>query len=142
VRVIAYTKAAAALFRRGRLSFSVTPKGAATRSVWRSTLKWQICLAVIAVSAVAYQVAAQIFDLPAKLTVFAFAVTVFWSLINAGLLGATVWWARSIRHRRQAHRFPVWVEAAYCDEADGPPTAPRPCMTSIPTAWQCTRLTI
>jgi cellulose synthase (UDP-forming) len=124
VRVIAYTKAAAALFRGGRISFTVTPKGAPARSLWLGTLKWQICLALIAVCGVAYQLVAQTFDLPGQLTVFAFAVTLFWSLVNAGLLGTTVWWARSVRHRRQAHRFPVRVEASYGAEAERLPTGP------------------
>jgi cellulose synthase (UDP-forming) len=124
VRVIAYTRAAAALFRSGRISFTVTPKGAPGRSVWLATLKWQIGLALVAVCGVAYQVAAQLLDLPGQLSVFAFAVTVFWSLVNAGLLGATVWWARSVRHRRQAHRFPVRVAAAYGAATDAFPTLP------------------
>jgi cellulose synthase (UDP-forming) len=113
VRVIAYTKAAAALARRGRVTFQVTPKGAATRGVWLAALKWQVGLALVAISAVAYQGAAQLFGLPGRLGLFAFIVTVVWSLLSAGLLGTTVWWAKSVRHRRQTHRFPVRIEAAY-----------------------------
>jgi cellulose synthase (UDP-forming) len=124
VRVIAYTKASAALVRRGRIMFKVTPKGAATGSLWLSTLKWQIGLALLALGAAAYQSAAQAFDLPGRLSIFAFAVTVFWSVMNAGLLGAAVWWAREVRHRRVSHRFPVRVEAAYGLESDGVPVVP------------------
>jgi cellulose synthase (UDP-forming) len=117
VRVIAYTKAAAAFFRAGRVSFKVTPKGAATENVWLATLKWQVVLGVFAVCAVGYQASAQVAGLPGRLSVFAFAVTVFWSLINAGLLGFTVWHARAVRHRRSAHRFPVVIPASF--RADG-----------------------
>ena len=118
VRVIAYTKAAAALVRRGRVTFRVTPKGEATGSLWLTVLKWQIALALLAVCAAAYQTAAQVYDLPGRLSGFAFAVTVFWSLMNAGLIGTAVWWAREVRHRRRSHRFPVRVEAAYGPEED------------------------
>lgn len=119
VRAIAYTKAAGALFRHRRVSFRVTPKGVAARAVWVSVLKWQLALAVLAVSAAAYQTAAQVERLPGRLSVFAFAVTVVWSLVNAGLLGSTVWWAKSVRHRRRSHRFPVRIEAAWAPEASG-----------------------
>jgi len=120
VRVIAYTKAAAAFARRGRISFQVTPKGAATRSLWLSTLKWQVGLAFFALCAAAYQGAAQLFELPGRLGLFAFLVTVVWSLLSAGLLGTTVWWAKGVRHRRQTHRFPVRIEAAYGADAEIP----------------------
>jgi cellulose synthase (UDP-forming) len=113
VRVAAYTKAAAALVRSGRVSFRVTPKGAATRSLWLAALRWQIGLAVLALCAAAYQSAAQALDLPGRLSVFAFVVTVFWSLMNAGLLGTTVWWAKQVRHRRRSHRFPVRIASEY-----------------------------
>ena len=120
VRVIAYTKAAAALARGGRVTFKVTPKGAATRSLWLAALKWQVGLAFFALCAAAYQGAAQLFGLPGRLGPFAFIVTVVWSLLSAGLLGTTVWWAKSVRHRRQTHRFPVRIEAAYGVDAGIP----------------------
>jgi cellulose synthase/poly-beta-1,6-N-acetylglucosamine synthase-like glycosyltransferase len=107
VRAIAYTKAAGALFRSGRIRFAVTPKGAGDRSVWFPVLKWQLAIALFAVCAAGYQAAAQLLALPGRLSVFAFGVTVVWALLNAGLLGGTVWWAKSVRHRRQSHRFPV-----------------------------------
>src|SRR6185503_874896 len=113
VRAIAYTKAAAAFARSGRVAFKVTPKGAGGRSAWLPALKGQIALALLACAAVGYQSAAQALDLPGRLSVFAFTVTVTWSLLNAGLLGVTVLWARSIRHRRSSHRFPVRVAATY-----------------------------
>jgi cellulose synthase (UDP-forming) len=118
VRVIAYTKAAAAFFRSGRTTFKVTPKGAATESLWLTTLKWQIVLALLALSAAAYQALAQAFHLPGRLSPFAFAVTVFWSVMNAGLLGLAVWWAKEVRHRRRSHRFPVRLQASYRSEED------------------------
>jgi cellulose synthase (UDP-forming) len=124
VRVIAYTKAAGALFRRGRVTFRVTPKGEATGSLWLAMLKWQIALALLALGAAAYQTAAQVYHLPGRLSVFAFAVTVFWSVMNAGLLGTAVWWAREVRHRRRSHRFPVRIEAAYGDERGDVPDKP------------------
>ncbi|HZQ65968.1 MAG TPA: glycosyltransferase [Gaiellaceae bacterium] len=124
VRVIAYTKAAAALVRGGRVTFKVTPKGAATGSLWLTALKWQVALAAFALCAAAYQAVAQAFGLPGRLSVFAFAVTVFWSVMNAGLLGAAVWWAREVRHRRVAHRFPVRVQAACGPEGAGVPVVP------------------
>jgi len=113
VRVVVYTKAASALFKRGRVRFNVTPKGAdSRRSAWLAAVKWQLALAAFALVAVVYQVAAQLLDLPGRLTVFAFVVTVVWSLLSAGLLAAVVVWAGRVRHRRQAHRFPVALEAA------------------------------
>jgi cellulose synthase (UDP-forming) len=120
VRVVAYTKAASAFARRGRVSFKVTPKGAANRSLWLAALKWQVGLACFALGAAAYQGAAQLFGLPGRLGFFAFIVTIVWSLLSAGLLGTTVWWAKSVRHRRQAHRFPVRIEAAYGAEDEVP----------------------
>jgi cellulose synthase (UDP-forming) len=113
VRAIAYTKAAAAFVRSGRVAFKVTPKGAGGRSAWLTALRGQIALALLACAAVGYQCAAQALDLPGRLSVFAFTITVAWSLLNAGLLGVTVLWARSIRHRRSSHRFPVRVAATY-----------------------------
>jgi cellulose synthase (UDP-forming) len=113
VRVIAYTKAAAAFVTRGRVTFQVTPKGEASRNLWLAALKWQVGLALFAFGAAGYQGAAQLFALPGRLGLFAFVVTVIWSLLSAGLLGTTVWWAKSVRHRRKTHRFPVRIEAAY-----------------------------
>jgi cellulose synthase (UDP-forming) len=113
VRVAAYTKAAGALVRSGRVSFRVTPKGAADRSLWLTSLKWHIGLALLALCAAGYQAAAQAFDLRGQLSLFVFVVTVFWSLMNAGLLGTTVWWAKQVRHRRRSHRFPVRIAAEY-----------------------------
>jgi cellulose synthase (UDP-forming) len=124
VRAIAYTKAAGALFRSGRIRFAVTPKGAGDRSVWLAVLKWQLAIALFAVCAAGYQAAAQLLALPGRLSVFAFGVTVVWALLNAGLLGGTVWWAKSVRHRRQSHRFPVRIEAAYRQDETGPPSEP------------------
>ena len=124
VRVIAYTKAAAALLRSGRVTFKVTPKGAATASQWLTTLKWQIVLALLALCAAAYQSLAQVFHLPGRLSTFAFLVTVFWAVMNAGLLGLAVWWAKEVRHRRRAHRFPVRLQATYGPEGEEVVLAP------------------
>ena len=118
VRVIAYTKAAAAFFRSGRTTFKVTPKGAATESLWLTVLRWQIALALLAVCAAAYQACAQAFQLPGRLSAFAFVVTVFWSVMNAGLIGLAVWWAHEVRHRRRAHRFPVRLQAVFRSRGD------------------------
>jgi cellulose synthase (UDP-forming) len=114
VRVATYTRAAAALFRKGRVAFKVTPKGADSRG--RASLgavKLPAALALLACAAVAYQTVAQILDLPGRLTVFAYVVTVVWALISAGLLGLVVLWAGSVHHRRAAHRFPVRVPATF-----------------------------
>jgi cellulose synthase (UDP-forming) len=124
VRVIAYTKAAAALFRSGRITFKVTPKGAAADSLWLTVLRWQIVLALLALCAAAYQTAAQVFHLPGRLSVFAFVVTVFWTVLNAGLLGIAVRWAKQVRHRRRSHRFPVRLQAVYNPADDDVTLAP------------------
>lgn len=114
VRIAAYTGAASSFFRRGHVAFKVTPKGA--DSVGSASLRavgLQVALAALALLAAAYQTAAQIHDLPGKLTPFAFAVTVVWALLSAGLLGAVAVWASSVRHRRRAHRFPVRLRVSY-----------------------------
>src|SRR5581483_9563946 len=74
--------------------------------------------ALLAMCAAAYQACAQAFDLPGRLSPFAFVVTVFWSVMNAGLLGLAVWWAREVRHRRRSHRFPVRLQAVYRSAGD------------------------
>lgn len=125
VRVVVYTKAAGALFKRGRVRFNVTPKGADNRrSAWLAAVRWQLAIAALALAGVVYQVAAQILDLPGRLTPFAFVVTVVWSLLSAGLLAAVVVWAGHVRHRRQAHRFPVELEAAYALDETATPDRP------------------
>jgi cellulose synthase (UDP-forming) len=125
VRVVVYTKAAGALFKRGRVRFAVTPKGAGgRRSAWLAALKWQLAIAAFSLAAVVYQVVAQVLDLPGRLTVFALVVTVVWSLLSAGLLAAVVVWAGRVRHRREAHRFPVSLEAACSLNETLPPHHP------------------
>src|SRR5581483_10702171 len=104
--------------RGGRTTFKVTPKGAATESLWLTVLRWQIALALLAVCAAAYQACAQAFQLPGRLSAFAFVVTVFWSVMNAGLIGLAVWWAHEVRHRRRAHRFPVRLQAVFRSRGD------------------------
>jgi cellulose synthase (UDP-forming) len=122
VRVATYTRAAAAYFRPGKIAFKVTPKGADSRGqTWLGAVKLPAALAALALAAAVYQTCAQAFDLPGKLTVFAYVVTVAWALISAGLLGLVVLWAGSVRHRRVAHRFPVQLPANFA-----PATGPEP----------------
>jgi hypothetical protein len=105
--------------------FAVTPKGAdSRRAIWLAAVKWQLSIAALALAGVAYQTVAQILDLPGRLTPFAFVVTVVWSLLSAGLLAAVVVWAGRVRHRRQAHRFPVSLEAAYALDGAAAPDRP------------------
>jgi cellulose synthase (UDP-forming) len=116
VRAVVYTRAAAALVRR-HVSFAVTPKGAESRgtSPYRA-VRTQLAIAGLAVVAACYQTLAQLLGLPGRLTVFAFAATVVWALLSAGLLGLMARWASSVRHRRQAHRFPVCMDVIFATE--------------------------
>jgi hypothetical protein len=70
-----------------------------------------LAIAMVAVGTAGYQTAAQLLDLPGRLSLFAYAVTVFWALASAGLLGWVSWWASRVRHRRRAHRFPTLIPA-------------------------------
>ena len=118
VRMEAYLHALAALPRGRGGGFKVTPKGARTGSgspVARA-LRLPILIAAITLAAVGYQTAAQIFDLPARLTPGASFVTTLWALVNVALIAYTVAWARSVQHRRRSHRFPVAVHVGYSAE--------------------------
>jgi hypothetical protein len=79
-------------------------------------VRTQLAIAAFAVAAALYQTSAQILDLPGRLTPFAFAATVVWTLTSVGLLGLVARWAGSVRHRRQAHRFPVRLDVTYADQ--------------------------
>lgn len=114
VRMEAYLRALAALPRGRGGGFKVTPKGARSgRSPVARALRVPIAIGVLTVAAVLYQTAAQLYDLPARLTPGAADVTIVWALVNVGLIAYTVAWARSVQHRRRSHRFPVAVHAAY-----------------------------
>ena len=114
VRMAAYTSAASALFKRGRVAFKVTPKGAGSRGAPPlAAVRIQLALAVLTMLGIAYQVAAQLAGLPGALTPFACGVTVAWAVLSGGFLTATILWATSVRHRRRTHRFPVQLEARY-----------------------------
>jgi len=120
VRMVAYTRAASALLVRRPVRFVVTPKGADSRG--GSTLRVllpQLAITVLALSSALYQTAAQALDLPGRLPPFAYAVTVAWALMGAGLLGWMSLWAGSVRHRRRAHRFPVRLAATAQFAPDG-----------------------
>jgi hypothetical protein len=105
--------------------FKVTPKGSDSRSNAPFAAVWlQIAVAVLAVAGIAYQSAAQLFGLPGRLTLFAYGVTAFWTLLSAGLIGSTVLWASRIQHRRGIHRFPAAVTACYSTSPGSPPTSP------------------
>lgn len=112
VRMIAYTRAASAMARRRPVAFAVTPKGAPDgRPSPLRILAPHLALALLALLAAGYQTAAQLLDLPGRLTPFAYAVTVVWALVGAGLIGLMSWWASRLRHRRRSHRFPVRLAA-------------------------------
>ena len=114
VRMEAYLRALAALPRGRGGGFKVTPKGArAGRSPVVRALRVPIAIACLTVAAVLYQTAAQLFDLPGRLTAGAADVTIVWALVNVALIAYTVAWARGVQHRRRSHRFPVAVHAAY-----------------------------
>ncbi len=119
VRMSTYSAAAAALLARSRVAFKVTPKGSQARGVSPlAALRLQLAVLVLTACAIAYQAVAQAVDLPGQLTPFAFAVTVLWSAVSAGLLGWTALWAARVRHRRRAHRFPARLAALYSVDGD------------------------
>lgn len=114
VRMEPYLRALAALPRGRGGGFKVTPKGArAGRSPVVRALRLPIAIACLTVAAVLYQTAAQLFDLPGRLTAGAADVTIVWALVNVALIAYTVAWARGVQHRRRSHRFPVAAHAAY-----------------------------
>jgi glycosyl transferase family 2/PilZ domain-containing protein len=113
VRVETYTRALKALVSNRPIQFAVTPKStdaAAAATPWRS-VSLPTVVAILSVVAVGYQISAQLAGLPGRLTIFACIVTVAWALVSAGLLGWVAVWARSIKHRRRAHRFHVRIDA-------------------------------
>jgi cellulose synthase (UDP-forming) len=113
VRMGAYTAAAAAL-RKRTVKFEVTPKGSGSRGASPLTAVWpQLALAALTILGIGYQTLAQLAGLPGRLSLFAYGVTLFWSLTGAGLIGMTVLWAIRVRHRRDIHRFPVTLDATY-----------------------------
>ncbi len=91
VRMEAYLRALAALPRGRGGGFKVTPKGARSgRSPVARALRVPIAIGVLTVAAVLYQTAAQLYDLPARLTPGAADVTIVWALVNLGLIAYTV----------------------------------------------------
>jgi len=125
VRVDTYTRALKALVSNAPIQFAVTPKSAdaaASAAPWRA-VSLPTAVALLSVVAVAYQVAAQLAGLPGRLSIFACIVTVAWALVSAGLLGWVAVWARSIKHRRRAHRFRVRIDARYAVPASALPFA-------------------
>lgn len=124
VRVITYTRAASAMLLRKPVAFAVTPKGGDSRGASPvRAVAGHLALALIAIGSAGYQTAAQLLDLPGRLSLFAYVVTVFWALASAGLLGWVSWWASRVRHRRRAHRFPTLLPAVV---GFGPEAAERP----------------
>ncbi|MER3409519.1 MAG: hypothetical protein C4306_05315 [Thermoleophilia bacterium] len=120
VRMGAYTAAAAALFKPGRVAFKVTPKGEQARGPSPvAALRLQLAVLALAACGLVYQSLAQAVQLPHRLTPFAFAVTALWSALSLGLLGWTALWAARVRHRRRFHRFPVEIRARYATFANG-----------------------
>jgi cellulose synthase (UDP-forming) len=112
VRVITYTRAASSMLLRKPVTFAVTPKGGDSRGASPvRAVAGHLALALIAVGTAGYQTAAQLLELPGRLSLFAYCVTIFWALASAGLLGWVSWWASRVRHRRRAHRFPTRLPA-------------------------------
>ena len=124
VRAVTYTKAARALFSKKPIAFAVTPKGASADSAAPTVTKAPVLIATLAVSAVVYQTAAQILDLPNQLPLFAYVITAIWALMSAVFSGSTALVAARIRHRRQSHRFPVALQAHYTTSAGTLPLTP------------------
>jgi hypothetical protein len=118
-----YLRAMTALLG-GRGGFQVTPKGGRTRRTGVARALWlPIALAATTVAALGYQTAAQMLFLPGQLSPGAHAVTVVWAAANVALVASVVAWARSVRHVRFSHRFPVALQAAY-SAGNGPADAP------------------
>lgn len=114
VRIEAYLRAMASLVPGSRASFSVTPKGARDdRAIVNRALRIPIAIAAFTALALAYQGAAWALDLPGRLAAGAAIVTAVWAVANVVLIAMVVAWARSVRHRRRGHRFPVRMGAAY-----------------------------
>jgi cellulose synthase (UDP-forming) len=122
-RMTPYLRAMTALLG-GRGGFQVTPKGGRTRRTGVARALWlPIALAATTVAALGYQTAAQMLFLPGQLSPGAHAVTVVWAAANVALVASVVAWARSVRHVRFSHRFPVALQAAY-SAGNGPADAP------------------
>lgn len=112
VRMEAYVAALAAFIPGRRSSFTVTPKGARDdRAVLARALRLPVGIAALTAAALAYQGAAQALALPGRLGAGALVVTGLWALANLVLIAMVVVWARSVRHRRRSHRFPVRLHA-------------------------------
>jgi cellulose synthase (UDP-forming) len=124
VRMEAYLRALPALVRGRGGAFKVTPKGARARASVARALRVPIAVAVVTVLALGYQSAAQVLDLPGRLSPGAHVVTVLWAFANVGMIAWVAAWAGDVQHRRRSHRFPVHVHAAYA--ADAAAAASRP----------------
>jgi cellulose synthase (UDP-forming) len=112
-RMTPYLRAMPALLG-GRGGFQVTPKGGRTARTSVARALWlPIAMGVVTAGAVAYQAVAQALGLPSQLSPGANAITVVWATANIALVAAVVAWARSVRHVRFSHRFPVAVPAVY-----------------------------
>ena len=95
------------------------PKGARSGgSPVLRALRLPIALAVFTFAAVGSQVAAQLLDLPHRLTPGASTVTTLWAFLNVSLILYVAFWATGVQHRRRSHRFPVSVEAAYAADEE------------------------
>ncbi|MEQ8834502.1 MAG: glycosyltransferase [Miltoncostaeaceae bacterium] len=112
VRMEAYVAALAAFIPGRRSAFTVTPKGARDdRAILARALRLPVAVAALTAGALAYQGAAQALSLPGELGVGALVVTALWAVANLVLIALVITWARSVRHRRRSHRFPVRLEA-------------------------------
>jgi hypothetical protein len=119
----AYVRALAAFIPGRDAAFKVTPKGARDdRAVANRALRLPMVLIAVTAAAIAYQGVVQILDLPGRLSLGAMAITTVWSLVNIAMLSTVVLWARTVRHRRRSHRFPVRLGAAY-GAGDAPVTS-------------------
>jgi len=114
VRMEAYVRALAAFIPGRDAPFKVTPKGARDdRALVNRALILPIALAALTGAAVAYQGVVQLLDLPGRLSPGALIITTAWAVVNIVMIASVVLWARTVRHRRRSHRFPVRLGAAY-----------------------------
>ncbi|HMM49978.1 MAG TPA: PilZ domain-containing protein, partial [Miltoncostaeaceae bacterium] len=114
VRMEAYVQALAAFIPGVKASFKVTPKGARDdRAVVKRALILPVGLAALTGAALVWQGVAQWLTLPGRLPLGALIVTSSWALVNIAKLTSVALWARTVRHRRSSHRFPVRLAGAY-----------------------------
>lgn len=94
-----------------RLRFRVTPKHVAThaRSRWEMLPQGTILIASLG----AVILGAWLYQTRAHLAPGAFWANVFWAMVNLGLAGAVLRFARAKRHRRSEYRFPIPLPAQF-----------------------------